>query len=165
MTGVLLESGGDCSESFDVVEVDLNKIPLSVGLAVQSRLLVPARMSADDRLHSALSYCSDDFVRVVSRVADECVSLSVFLDNESGYRGFVLLRGREFNVERTPFGIDECVELRGEATSRVPQCIDFDPPFPPEASWCARMTDASTMQPSASTSYCSALRSVAQVPR
>lgn len=48
VTGVLFESSGDCSESFDVVEVNLDEVPLSVGLAVQSRLLVPTRMSADD---------------------------------------------------------------------------------------------------------------------
>jgi hypothetical protein len=165
VASVLLESSGDCSESFDVVEVDLDEIPLSVGLAVQSRLLAPSWMSADDRLHSALPYSSNDVVRVVSSVTDECAPLCVFLDNERGYRGFMLLARREFDVERTPLGVDERVEFRGEATSRVPQCIDFDPPFPPDASWWARMTEASIMHPSASTSNCSALRSVAHVPR
>jgi hypothetical protein len=91
-------------------------------------------MSADNRFHSTLSYCRDDIVRVVSSVADECSSLSVVLDDERSYRGFVLLAPREFDVERTPFSVDERVELRGEATSRMAQCIDFDPPFPPEVS-------------------------------
>lgn len=64
----------------------------------------------------------------------------------------MLLARREFDVERTAFGVDERVALRGEATSRVPQCTDFDPPFPPDASWCARTTEASMTQPSSSAS-------------
>ncbi len=123
MASVLLESSGDCSESFDVVEVDLYEIPLSVGLADQSWLLATSWMSADDRRHSSLPYCSNDVVRVVSSVTDECAPWRVFLDDERGYRGFMLLVRREFDVERTPFGVDERVELREEATSRVPRAL------------------------------------------
>lgn len=81
MTGILLESSGDSSESFDIVEVDLDETPLFVGLAVQSRIVVPTRMSEDDRLHSALSYGINYVVRVVSSVTDECATLCVLLDD------------------------------------------------------------------------------------
>jgi hypothetical protein len=57
--------------------------------------------------------------RVVSSVTDECATLSVIPDYVCGYRGFVLLPRREFDVERTPFGVDERVEFFGETTSRV----------------------------------------------
>lgn len=152
MTCVLLESGSDCSESLDVVEVDLDQVTLSVRLAIQSHLLLAIGMRAYDWSHLPLSHLGDDFVRVVTCVGNERLTRCVFPNDLCRYRGLVLLARREFEVERATFGVDECMELRGEATSRVPQCIEFDPPFPPEASWCARTTEASIMQPSSSAS-------------
>lgn len=134
VTGVLLETSCDYSESFDVVKVDFNQIALAVFSAVQSRLLESIGMWADDRLHLLLSYLSDDFVRIVARVRDKCLSLGVLSDDILGNRGLVLLACSDLNVQRPPFGVDKCMELRGETTSRVTQRIDFDPPFPPEAS-------------------------------
>jgi hypothetical protein len=130
-----------------------------------SRLLGSIGVGTNDGLHSPIAHFRDDFVRVVSSVGNECRSSSVVPDDLFGDRGFVLLARRDFDVERATVRVDGCVQLRGEATSRVPQCIDFDPPFPPEASWCARTTEASMMQSSSSTSNCSALRIFAQVPR
>ena len=62
MTGILLETSCDCSESFDVVEVDFNQIALAVFPAVQSRLLDAIGMGAYDRLHLLLADLSDDLV-------------------------------------------------------------------------------------------------------
>lgn len=55
-------------------------------------------------------------------------------DDTLGDRRLVLLTGGDFDVEWAPFGVDEYVDLRGEPTSRVTQCIADDPPFPPDAS-------------------------------
>jgi hypothetical protein len=38
------------------------------------------------------------------------------------------------------------------------------PPFPPDASWCARTTEPSTIEPVSSTSICSSSKIVAQCP-
>ena len=45
--------------------------------------------------------------------------------------------GRERDVERSAFGVDDSVELCRNTSSRASQSIEFDPPFPPDAERCA----------------------------
>jgi hypothetical protein len=76
----------------------------------------------------------------------------------------VTLARRQRDVDRPRFRIDDGVELGRKASSRAAQSIASDPPFPPDASWCARTTDPSTIEPVSSTSSCSSRKIVAQCP-
>ena len=101
--------------------------------------------------HAELFHTRPDRVRVVARVCEDFGPSGVVAEDGFCQRGFVLLARRDFDVERPPFRVDECVDLRGEATSRATQSIALDPPFPPAASWWARTIDESMMTPSSST--------------
>ena len=164
MDGTFLEARGDCAKTLDVVKEDFNAVTLAVLFAVKTWLFVSTGVRTDDGLHLLRSNLSDDFVGVVSRIRDESLSPSVSGDYFFGDRAVMLLARCEFDVKRAALGVDEGMDFGGEATSRTTQCILFDPPFPPEASWCARTTEASIMQPSSSTSSCNALSTLAQVP-
>ena len=164
MDGAFLEARGNCAKALDVVKEDFNAVTLAVLFAVQTRLYISTGMGADDGLHLLRSNLRDDVVGVVGRVRDESLTLSVSSDYFFGNRAVMLLTRCEFDVKRAALGVDEGMDFGGEATSRTTQCILFDPPFPPEASWCARTTEASMMQPSSSTSSCNALSTLAQVP-
>jgi hypothetical protein len=162
--GAFLEASGDCAKALDVVKEDFNAVTLAVLFAIKTWPFLSTGMGADDGLHLLRSNLRDDFVGVVGRVRDEGLTPSVSRDYFFGDRAVMLLTRCEFEVKRAPFGVDEGMDFSGEATSRATQCILFDPPFPPEASWCARTTEASIMQPSSSTSSCNALSTLAQVP-
>ena len=164
MYGTFLEARGDCAKPLDVVKEDFDSVTLAILFAVKTGLFVSTWMRADDGLHLLLSNLRDDFVGVVGCVGDEGLTPSVSRDYFFGDRAVVLLARCEFDVKRAPLGVDEGMDFGGEATSRTTQCILFDPPFPPEASWCARTTEASIMQPSSSTSSCNALSTLAQAP-
>ena len=142
----------------------LDEIAKTIEPAIQSRLLGAAGMRTDDGLHLALRHGGSEAIRVVARVADQGCTAGV-KEQLVGYGRLVLLAGREAEVERSAERVDERVDLRGEAASRATQCVALDPPFPPEATWCARTTVASTMEPALSTSSWSALNTRAQVPR
>ena len=68
----------------------------------------------------------------------------------------------KLDVERLSECSYECVNFCRKTSSRASQSIAFCPPFPPAACWCALMTDASTIEPSSSTSICSALKTLVQ---
>lgn len=143
---------------------DFNAVTLIVHFAVKTWLSLATRMGADDGLHLLRSNLRDNVVGVIGRIRDEGSTSSVSGDYFFGDRAVMLLARSEFDVKRATLRVDEGVDFGGEATSRTTQCIFFDPPFPPEASWCARTTEASMMQPSSSTSSCNALSTLAQVP-
>jgi hypothetical protein len=76
----------------------------------------------------------------------------------------VVLAGREDNVQGLAFGRRDGVDFGRKASSRAAQSIASDPPFPPAASWCARITVPSINEPtSSSTRRVSKTRS--QTPR
>lgn len=56
------------------------------------------------------------------------------------------------------------VDFRRETSTTSTDIVTFDPPFPPDASWCARTTEPSMMEPVSSTSTCSSLKILAQCP-
>ena len=71
-------------------------------------------MRRDHRFHAAGFHGRTDPLRVVSRVADEGAALRVF-DERVRDRGLVPLPGRQFEVERSPFRVDDRVDLGGES--------------------------------------------------
>jgi hypothetical protein len=162
--GAFLEASGDCAKALDVVKEDFNAVTLAVLFAVKTWPFLSTGMGADDGLHLLRSNLSDDFVAIIGRVRNKSLALSVNGHYFFGDRAVMLLARCEFDVERAALGIDEGMDFGGEATSRTTQCILFDPPFPPEASWCARTTVASMMQPSSSTSNCNAFSTLAHIP-
>jgi hypothetical protein len=161
----LLESGGEGTETLQVMEEDLDAVAPSVAASVEAWLLLARRIRVDDRFYFQGLQLGANRIRIVARVRYERFAARVIGDDRRGDGRLVLLARREFDVERAPFGVDESVDLRGEATSRTTQCIADDPPFPPAASWWARTTEASMMTPSSSASNWSALKSAAQWPR
>jgi hypothetical protein len=61
-------------------------------------------------------------------------------------------------VDRPTLRVDEDVEFGRKTSSRTAQSIALDPPLPPEASWCARTTVPSMMEPTSSSSSCNSLK-------
>lgn len=133
------------------MEEALDAVPRRVRSTIEPSPLLADRMRMNHGLHAQLLYARPDRVRVVARVGEDLGASGVFAEDGFCDRGFVLLAGRDFDVERPPLRVDECVDLRGEATSRATQSIALDPPFPPAASWWARTIDESMMTPSSST--------------
>lgn len=158
----LLEAGGEAPKALQVVEEHLDQKSRSIRAAIEPRLLAPAGVRMNDRLQPRLLGARADGVGVVTGVRDELVTAPVLPDDRLGDGRLVLLSRRDFDVERAAFRVGESVNLRGESTSRTPQCIAVDPPFPPAASWWARTTEASMMTPSSATSSCSALKILSQ---
>ena len=132
-----------------------------------ARLATPVVLSCgvhcDDGLHAPLADRTDDRVGVVSRICDERLAGRVF-DQVLRFRRIVLLAGREDDVERLPLAGGDRVELGRKTSSRAAQSIASDPPFPPDASWCARTTVPSMREPTSS-SMRSALKTFSQTPR
>jgi hypothetical protein len=121
-------------------------------LSIQPGLLLARWVGMDHRLDPQRTQLAANRVGVVAGVGDQRFAARVVRDDALGDRRFVSLAGREFDVQRPPFGVDECVDLRGEPTPRVTESIADDPPFPPAASWWARTTEASRMTASSSRS-------------
>ena len=96
-------------------------------------LLGPLGLGVDDRLHSLGSNGLSERVRVVAGVADECLAASV-REKLVGGDHLVPLAGRERDVDRPRFRVDDGVELGRKTSSRAAQSIALDPPFPPDAS-------------------------------
>jgi hypothetical protein len=161
----LVVASGDGAEALEVVEEDLDEVSAAIELSVESSAPSLSRgVAADDDLHAASANLASEVVGVVASVADEGAPVGV-REQLVGDGHFVALALGQRDVERAAFRVDERVDLGGEATSRTTQSVSLDPPFPPEASWCARMTEPSTMQPVLSTRICSALNTLAQMPR
>lgn len=148
----LLEASRDGAETLRVVEEDFHSKAQGVPTAVEPRLLLAYGMRMDHGSHAERFHLPANRVRVVSGVRYERFAACVLRDDRFGNGRVMPLSGRELDMERAAFCVDEGVDLRGEATSRVTQCIADDPPFPPAASWCARITEASIMTPSSSAS-------------
>lgn len=160
----LLEARSEGPESLEVMEEDLDTVALTVSTTVKARLVLATRVCVDDRFDLLRLQLVADGIRIVTGVGYERFSARVVLDDRRGDRRLVLLARRDLDVERPPFRVDEGVDLRGEPTSRMTQCIADDPPFPPAASWWARTTEASIMTPSSSSSNWRALKMAAQCP-
>lgn len=149
--GGLLETRSQPAESLEIVKEHLDEVPRLVRLAIEPRFLLAHGMRENYRLQARFLGAGADGVGVVACVRDDLVATTVLADDRFGDGRLVLLPGRDFDVERAAFRVGEGVDLRGESTSRPPQCITLDPPFPPAASWWARTTEASMMTPYSST--------------
>src|ERR1700710_762933 len=105
------------------MEEDLDTVALAVRASVEARLLLTRGIRVDDRLDLQRLQLDANRVRIVARVRYERLAAGVTGDDRCCDGRLVLLARCDFDVERTPFGVDERVDLRGEPTSRTPQCI------------------------------------------
>ena len=161
----LVVPSGHRTESLETVEKDFHTIAPPVQVSVEPTAAALARrIAGDDDLHASLANGTSERVRIVAAVAGQCAPLGV-REQLLGGDHFVALPLRERDVERSRLGVDDDVELGRESSSTTTQSVAFDPPFPPDASWCARMTEASTIEPLRSTRICSAFRTLDHTPR
>src|ERR1019366_5986213 len=79
-----------------------------------------------------------------------------------GDRHLVPLARRQRDVERAALRVDDGMELCRKTSSRAAQSIALDPPYPPEESWCARITEPSTIELVSSSSNFSSRKIAAQ---
>jgi len=128
-----------------------NSIPKMIKLAIKSSLAFASGVAVDDRFHAACAHAVDDPIGVVSGVGDERASLRVG-NQLLRHVGVMSLSSSQRDVERAALGIDEGMEFGRKTFSRTTQSIALEPPFPPEASWCARTTVPSMIEPTSSTS-------------
>jgi hypothetical protein len=138
------------TEAFDVVKETFDLVTKPVKDAVfLSPIVLSSWVHRDHRSHSACMNLVDDAVSIITSVGDERLAGSVF--NELlCFSRVVLLAGRQRDVERFSLGRRNRVELGRKTSSRAAQSIAFDPPFAPAASWCARITEPSTSEPTSS---------------
>ncbi len=116
------------------MEEDFDPVAFLVRFSVNARFSFPAGVRANDNLHLLCSNLSNYVIRVVGCVCNHSFAARMSRDYFFGNRAVMLLARCEFDVERAALGVDKGMDFGGEATSRVTQCIFFDPPFPPEAS-------------------------------
>ena len=120
-----------------------------------------ARASAKPPLGATTVALWHEGVRIVAGVADQrfaiCLREQLF-----GDRHLVPLARRQRDVERAALRVDDGMELCRKTSSRAARSIAFDPPFPPEESWCARITEPSTIEPVSSSSNFSSRKIAAQ---
>ena len=115
--GRLVEARSESAKTLQVVEEDLDQITLAIRLAVESGLVASARTWMNDCLHPSSFDASSNRVRIVSRVSYERFALRMLRDDFFRDRRFVLLSGRELDVERAAFRVDERVELGRKPSS------------------------------------------------
>jgi hypothetical protein len=162
--GRLLVATGDGAEALDVMEEAFDVSPETIEAA---RLAPPVVLSRgvhrDDWLHAPPTDRADDRIGVVPSVCDQSLAGRV-IDQVFRLRRVVLLARREDDVEGFAFGGGDRVDLGGKTSSRTAQTIASDPPFPPDASWCARTTVPSMSEPTSS-SLRRALKTPSHTPR
>jgi len=153
----LVVAAGDGAKALEVVEQALNAISSAVEATIEaSAIAFSRRVAADDNLHATTTNVAAEGVGVVAGVADQCATLSVY-QQFIGRRHVVAIARGERYVKRTAFPIGDDVDFRREASSTTTQTVCLDPPFPPAASWWARIELPSTMDPDLSTRTRSAL--------
>ena len=161
----LLVATGDCSKAFDVMEEALDLATQTIeGTILSASVVFACRVHRNDRLHASRSGCADNAVCVVTGVGDQRLASRVF-DERLRLGGIVMLTWGQNDVERFAFGRRDRVDFGRKTSSRTAQTIALDPPFPPAASWCARTTEPSMIEPTSSTSIRSCLKTRSQVPR
>jgi hypothetical protein len=96
--GGLVVAGGDGARALEVVEETLDAVAKPVEASIEARPLPPARMRVDDGFDAEDLGALADVVGVVPGVGDYRLAFDVeekfFSDG-----GFVLLAGREFEVD------------------------------------------------------------------
>src|SRR5262245_15882400 len=105
----------------------------------------------DHRNHASRPDLSAKGCRVVAGVADQRPTARK-VEKLKGRHHLVPLPWRQRDVERPPLRVDDRVDLGREPSSRASDRVLLDPPFPPDASWCARTTVPSTAENVSSTS-------------
>ena len=112
----LLVARGDAAAALEPVEKALDAVAYPVEPLVVAILHVARRVRRDHRLHATRLHGFTDPVRVVAPIADEGSALRM-LQQRFGDRGLVLLTGRQLEVQRPPFRVDDRVDLGGESTT------------------------------------------------
>jgi hypothetical protein len=153
-----------CTKALDPMNKQLNVVANAIQFAIEAPHAFARRIAVNHWLHTLRMYGCHDPIRVVPRVGDKRSTTSMS-DQFLGHHRIVHLTGSQRDVERPPLRVDEGVELGRKTSSRTAQSIALDPPLPPEASWCARTTVPSMMEPTSSTSSCSSLNTRSQTPR
>lgn len=162
--GCFLVATGDGAKAFDVMEEALDISAETIeGTRLAPAVVLPRWIHRDHGFHASLVDCCHDGVRVVPCVRDESLPGRV-RDQVLRFRDVVLLPRRDDDVKGLSFGRRDRVDLGGKTSSRTAQMIASDPPFPPEASWCARTTVPSMSEPTSS-SIRNALKTFSQTPR
>lgn len=147
----LVEARRDSTESLEAVEEELDEVALGVELSILRDCARSFRLGADDGLDAASFELGAKLVGVVPGVSDESTA-SCVVEELGRCDQFVALAGRQRDVERPTFRVDDRVDFGRKTSSRASQSIALDPPFPPDASWCARTMVPSMIDAVSSTS-------------
>lgn len=161
----LVIAGGDRATSLDSVEEDLDEISGAVQSSIEPSAMVLARgITGDDDLHSSTPDLTNERVAIVAAIGHDRSTPS--MGQQLGSHGHLVpVARREGDVQRPPLRVDDRMDLGGKSSTTSTQSITFDPPFSPAASWCARTTEASMMEPRLTRLVCKALKTCAHRPR
>lgn len=159
----LVIAGGEAAKLLQSAEEDLDEVALLEQVPVVLGLDSPRGMRPNHRPDAAPFQHVADALRVVCRVAEKDLAVSV-IDQRFRDGCFVPLTWRELDVERLTESAHESVDLGRKTASRPANIVSVDPPFPPAACWCALTIVASAMEPSGSTSTRSSSKTRFQTP-
>ena len=111
---------------------------LFVDVSINGALCCSRCSGRDYWRHSFGFDCFDNCIGVVALVTDEVFALR-FFDEDGSFGDVVNVSGGEVDVERITETVNESVDFGGKASARASNTLNLGPPFPPAASWCARM--------------------------
>lgn len=162
--GGFLVASGNSTEAFEAMKEAFDHVSKRIQALVGATSNLARWMRWNDGLQASRFRGFADFGRVVAGVSDAGFALRVRKKVEC-FSHFVSLTCGQRDVERLAFGRCDRVDFGRKTSSRTAQSIASDPPFPPAASWCARMTVPSRSEPMSSDSSWSSLNKRSHRPR
>src|SRR5262249_17109723 len=147
----------------DLVDEALDQMPLFVEVSIVRNCARPAGVGGDHGHHLALCHMRTKAVRIESFVGKD-VPAGQISDQGLGLGRFVHLAGGIEQTQHIAEGIDSNVDFRAQPSTRTPDRLFLNPPFPPAACWCARIIVPSMMMASKSGSSASAANMRSHTP-
>src|SRR5215471_5661677 len=154
---------GDTPKVLNLVDEELDEMTLLVEMPIVRNGARTAGFGGDDGSHVALREHSAKVIGIESLVAEKVLGRQA-INQGFGLGRLVHLSGREKQAQDIAEGIDGNVNLGAQTSTRSPDRLLLNPPFPPAACWCARMTVPSMMIDSKSGSSANAARIRSQIP-
>ena len=160
--GSQLESGGEvvgapvvargkAPHLLDAIEEALDEVALAVDPSTEGEGALADRARRDVRSGIAAGDEGADAVRVISFVGDDGRSGRDGVEQLGRHRRVAGLSGRQLEAHRAPFGVDESMDLGGQAATGMSHArIGRSPFFAPAPCWWTRTQELSIMRMSPS---------------
>ncbi len=123
---------------FELAEEALDEVALAVERLAEAGLPAPVGLGRDvGRCALLLDQCTDT-VGVIGLVGENDGARTEAVEQAIGDLAVVRLPGGQAEPDREPLGVDDDVDLGGEAAARATETRIRTPLFAVAACWCAR---------------------------